>query len=182
MTYMEIGRLFCLPAHPLLVHAVVVLVPLCALGVAVSALWQAARWRLAWVVLGLTVVSVALVPFATGSGEVLEEMVKESGLVERHAELGDDYLPYAFALLVGAVAVAGLQWIEGGRAGQGRSDAGESEDAPRRRRAPRWLVITVAVVALVTSTAATVQMVRVGHSGAAATWSDVGAGGGASRP
>jgi hypothetical protein len=35
---MEIGRLFGLPAHPLIVHAVVVLVPLCALGVAVSAL------------------------------------------------------------------------------------------------------------------------------------------------
>jgi hypothetical protein len=169
---MEIGRLFGLPAHPLIVHAVVVLVPLCALGVAVSALWPAARWRLAWVVLGLTIVSVALVPFATGSGEVFEEMVKESGLVERHAELGDDYLPYAFGLLVGAVAVAGLQWIEGSRAGgQGGSHA-------PRRRAPRWLVIVVVVVALVSSSAATYQMVLVGHSGAAATWSGVGAGGG----
>jgi len=119
MNDMEIGRLFGLPAHPLLVHAVVVLVTLSALGVAVSALWPADRWRLAWVVLGLTVVSVALVSVVSGSGEVLEEMVKESGLVERHAELGDDYLPYALALLVGAFAVAGLQWIEGGRAGQG---------------------------------------------------------------
>jgi hypothetical protein len=116
---MEIGRLFGLPAHPLLVHAVVVLVPLCSLGVAVGALWPAARGRLAWVLLGLTIVTVAMVPLATGSGEVLEEMVKENGLVERHAELGDDYLPYAFALLIGAFAVAGLQWIEGGR--QGRS-------------------------------------------------------------
>ena len=72
----------------------------------------------------MTVVTVAMVPLATGSGEVLEEMVKENGLVERHAGLGDDYLPYAFALLVGAVAVAGLQWIEGNGlrgAGQGRS-------------------------------------------------------------
>jgi hypothetical protein len=107
-----------LPAHPLLVHAVVVLVPLCSLGVAVGALWPAARWRLAWVLLGLTIVTVAMVPLATGSGEVLEEMVKENGLVERHAELGDGYLPYAFALLIGAFAVAGLQWIEGGRHGR----------------------------------------------------------------
>jgi hypothetical protein len=172
---MEIGRLFGLPAHPLLVHAVVVLVPLCALGVAVSALWPAARWRLAWVVLGLTIVSVALVPFATGSGEVLEEMVKENGLVERHAELGDDYLPYAFGLLVGAVGVAGLQWIEGGPAGQGGFHA-------PRRHAPRWLVIVVIVVALVSSSAATYQMVLVGHSGAAATWSGVGAGRGVGGP
>jgi hypothetical protein len=49
---MEIGGLFGLPAHPLIVHAVVVLVPLCSLGVAVSILWPAARWRLAWVLLG----------------------------------------------------------------------------------------------------------------------------------
>jgi hypothetical protein len=73
-------------------------VPLCSLGVAVSALWPAARWRLAWVRLGLTI-TVAMVLLATGSGEVLEEMVKENGLVQRHAELGDEYLPYAFALL-----------------------------------------------------------------------------------
>lgn len=146
--------------------------PLCSLGVAVSALWPAARWRLAWVRLGLTI-TVAMVLLATGSGEVLEEMVKENGLVQRHAELGDEYLPYAFALLVGAVAVAGLQWVEGSRTGQGRSQAGDSGDGSVRRRAPRWLVIVVAVVALAGSTAATVQLVRMGHSGAAAVWSGI---------
>src|SRR5215217_930150 len=153
---MEIGRLFGLPAHPLVVHAVVVLVPLCSFGVAMSAIWPAARWRLAWVLLGLTIITVAMVPLATGSGEVLEEMVRENRLVERHAELGDEYLPYAFALPVGAVAVAGPQWIEGSRTGQGRSQAGDSGDGSVRRRAPRWLVIVVAVVALAGSTAATV--------------------------
>ena len=171
LDYMEIARLFGLPAHPLIVHAVVVLVPLCSLGVAVSALWPAARWRLVWVLLGLTIVTVAMVPLATGSGEVLEEMVKENGLVERHAQLGEDYLPYAFALVVGAVAVAGLQWIEGSWARQERSHGGDWGNVSSRRRAPRWLVIVVAVVALVGSAAATVQMVRVGHSGAAAVWS-----------
>src|SRR5215212_7268116 len=140
--------------------------PLCSVGVAVSVLWPAARWRLAWVLLGLTI-TVAMVPLATGSGEVLEEMVRENRLVERHAELGDEYLPYAFALLVGAVAVAGAQWVEGSRTGQGRSQAGDSGDGSVRRRAPRWLVIVVAVVALAYSTAATIQLVRVGHSGAA---------------
>lgn len=120
--------------------------------------------------LGLTIFTVSMVPLATGSGGVLEEMVKENSLVERHAELVDDYLPYAFALLIGAAAVAGLQWIEGSRARQGHSHAGDSGDTSTRRRAPRWLVIVVAVVALVGSTAATVQMVRVGHSGAAAVW------------
>jgi hypothetical protein len=87
----------------------------------------------------LTIVTVAMVPLATGSGEALEEMVKVNGLVERHAEIGDGYLPYALGLLIGAAAVAGLQWIEGRRARQGRSHAGDSGDASTRRRAPRWL-------------------------------------------
>src|SRR4051794_36070364 len=114
-----------------------------------------------------------MVLLATGSREVLEEMVRENGLVEGHAELGDEHLPYAFALLVGAVAVAGLQWVEGSRTGQGRCQAGDSGDGSVRRRAPRWLVIVVAVEALAGSTAATVQLVRVGHSGAAAVWSGI---------
>ena len=110
---MEIGRLFGSSAHPLLVHAVVVLAPLCSLGVAVSALWPAAGRRLAWVLLGLTTITAAMVPLAAESGEALDEMVKENALVERHAELGDDYPPYAVGLLIGAAAVAGLHWIEG---------------------------------------------------------------------
>ena len=170
----EIGRLFGLPAHPLMVHAVVVLVPLCSLGVAVSALWPAAGRCLVWVLLGLTTITAAMVPLAAESREAFEEMVKENGLVERHAQLGDDYLPYALALLVGAVAVAGLQWIEGSRARQERSHGGDWEDVSGRRRTPRWLVIVVAVVALVGCAAATVQIVRVGHhSGAAAVWSGI---------
>ncbi len=39
-------ELFGLPAHPLLVHAAVVLVPLAAIGVVLIAFWPAARARL----------------------------------------------------------------------------------------------------------------------------------------
>lgn len=101
---MEIDQILGLPAHPLLVHGVVALIPLCAVGVILTALWPAARDRLAVPVLVLTASSVTLVPFVTESGEWLEERVRETALVERHAELGDAFLPFAIALLVGAAA------------------------------------------------------------------------------
>jgi hypothetical protein len=59
---MELGRILGLPAHPLFVHAVVVLVPLCAIGVVLCALWLAARRRLSLAVLVLSVFAAAMVP------------------------------------------------------------------------------------------------------------------------
>lgn len=180
---MEIGRILGLPAHPLLVHAVVVLIPLCASGVVLCALWPAARRRLALTVLVLSASAAALVPFVTGSGEWLEERVGETALVERHAELGENFLPYAIALLVGAAAVAALRWTEA--RGEAKRDANDG-NTPNvsARRAPRWMVIGVAVLALTTSAAAGYQTYLVGHSGAESVWSGLatGDGTGADQP
>ncbi|WP_433502372.1 hypothetical protein ACQP04_21600 [Pseudonocardia halophobica] len=49
-----------LPAHILLVHAVVVLVPLTALLLVVESLWPAARRRLAWPAAALALVAVVV--------------------------------------------------------------------------------------------------------------------------
>src|SRR5215212_1278881 len=109
---MEIGRIFGLPAHPLFVHAVVVLVPLCAIGVVLCAFWSAARRRLSITVLLLSVFTTAMVPIVQASGEWLEDQVGRSPLLERHTQLGDDFLPYAIALVIGAGAVAALRFME----------------------------------------------------------------------
>ncbi|MCA1740289.1 MAG: hypothetical protein LC740_16120 [Actinobacteria bacterium] len=109
---MEIGRIFGLPAHPLFVHAVVVLVPLCAIGVVLCALWPAARRRLSLTVLVLSVFTAAMVPIVQASGEWFEDQVGRSALLERHTQLGDDFLPYAIALVIGAGAVAALRFME----------------------------------------------------------------------
>ena len=47
-----LDSLFGLPAHPLLVHGAVVLVPLAALGTIVIAFWPAARERIGWITAG----------------------------------------------------------------------------------------------------------------------------------
>lgn len=58
-----------IPAHPLLIHAAVVLVPLLVAAAIVYALWRAARSRLDWAVAGLAVVTPFAVLFSKLSGQ-----------------------------------------------------------------------------------------------------------------
>ncbi len=51
-----------LPAHALLVHAIVVLAPLTALLAMLCAVWPAARRRFVWLVLALATVNLVLTP------------------------------------------------------------------------------------------------------------------------
>ncbi len=143
-----------IPLHPLVVHAVVVLIPLAALGVIAIALVPKWRSRFGILVVAVTAFATAMVPIATSTGETLEERVGESELVEEHAELGEAVLYTAVPLLILAVALWWLGW----RA---------QRDAP----APRWLKLLVPIVSVVVAAIAIVQMVLVGHSGAEAVWS-----------
>ena len=160
---MEIGRILGLPAHPLFVHAVVVLVPLCAIGVVLCAFWPAARRRLFLTVLVLSVFTAAMVPVVQASGEWFEDQVGRSVLLERHTQRGDGFLPYAIALVIGAGAVAALGFMEA------RSEGARHANT---QQAPRWMVIGMVVVALLTSTAAGYQIFEVGDSGSAAAWAE----------
>jgi hypothetical protein len=94
-----------LPAHVLLVHAVVVLVPLSALLVLLVGVWPAARRRWAVPAAVLAVVAAIAVPLATESGEWLEHRVESTALLRTHTALGDTMLPWAIALAAVAVAI-----------------------------------------------------------------------------
>lgn len=137
-----------LPVHPLVVHAVVVLLPLAvlgAIGIAVVPRW---RQRFGVLVLAVTVAAVVAIPVATQSGEALERRVGDPGA---HAELGDQLIWFALPLLV---VVAALVWMDR-RAGE-----------PSRR----GLTLVVAVLAVVVGVANLVQVYRIGDSGARAAW------------
>ena len=58
-----------LPAHILLLHFVVVLVPLTAILLIVCALWPAARQRLVWLVAILAGVTLVVTPLTVKAGE-----------------------------------------------------------------------------------------------------------------
>ena len=60
-----------LPAHVLLVHAIVVLAPLTAALEILCAIWPAARRRLVWLVLAFAAVNLVFTPLTTDAGEWL---------------------------------------------------------------------------------------------------------------
>jgi hypothetical protein len=157
--FVEIDTVAGLPFHPLVVHATVLAVPVAALLVALAGCWPWARERLGRAPVAAAALAAVLIPLSTGSGEKLERRVPETELVERHADLGGELLPWA----IGLVAVAaGLWWLDRvTRSGQAMSTA---------------IVIGAGALAVAVSLGTTVQLVRVGHSGATAVWSDTGGG------
>jgi hypothetical protein len=150
-----------LPAHVLLVHFVVVLVPLSALALVVCAVWPRAAQRLGLILPVLAFVALASVPLTTQAGEWLEEHVGSSSLVRRHAELGDGLLPWAGGVFLLAAAV----WWIIGRKPAPEAATGSVAIAPAIR-------ITAAVLSVVVAAGAVVDVYRIGDSGAKAAWQD----------
>jgi predicted membrane protein DUF2231 len=148
---------FGLPFHPLVVHATVVTVPLAAALVAGAAFWPRFRRWAGPLPLAVALAALVLDPLSTQSGEALERRVGQGGLVEQHAHLAEELLPWLVGL---AVVAVGLAWIW------------YAERPSSARRGPgRGLVAGVAALALVGAVGTTVQVVRIGHSGAEAAWS-----------
>lgn len=144
-----------LPVHALLVHFVVVLAPLTAVLAILCAVWPAARQRLVWLVLALAVLTTGLSPLTTESGEWLEHHIEETALVEEHAELGETMVFFALALLVAAILLT-IQHVR----------------AHRGKALSTGLSAVVTVFVVVASVATTVQVFRIGHSGANSVWND----------
>ena len=167
-----------LPAHVLIVHAVVVLVPLAALMAVLGAVWPAARRRLAYLTPLVALAALISVPLATQAGEWLEEHVPESPLVEQHAGEGDAVLAWVVGLFVVACAV----WLVGAVADRGRvgrtpdgDRSGVGGDQPAGAASwagASWARALVAVVTLVVAAGATLAVYRAGDSGARAAWQD----------
>ncbi|WP_234330490.1 DUF2231 domain-containing protein [Streptomyces acidiscabies] len=94
-----------IPAHVLFVHVVVVLVPLTALALILCAAFPSVMRRFGLALPVLALVSLISVPLTTDAGEWLERHVASDPLVRRHAELGDELLPWAIGLFLVAAAV-----------------------------------------------------------------------------
>jgi len=140
-----------LPVHPLVIHTVVVLVPLSALGL-IAAVFSASfrkRFAVAFVVLLAATVPLAFV--AKESGEALAERI---GITEQHETLGD-----AFPVWVAVLLAMAVVWLLVSR---------RTGSVLVRRIVGGVLVFTAAQVIVLT--------VLVGHSGADATWGGIVAG------
>jgi hypothetical protein len=101
----ELDELFGLPAHPLLVHIPVVMIPL-ALVTALLALWPAVRRPALIAAAGMAVVGGIGAVLAVGAGDKLEEHVQKTERVEEHAEQGEQVELPAIAFGVVALGAA----------------------------------------------------------------------------
>ncbi|WP_323098695.1 DUF2231 domain-containing protein [Intrasporangium sp. YIM S08009] len=177
-----LDTIFGLPVHPLVVHATTVIVPSAAVAVLLAAVWPRFRRWAGWLPLALSVLAVVLTPLSTQSGEALERRVEHSDLIEQHSELADGLLPWVILLLVGAAALYVVARRERAAAADATDGATDGATAPAPPVAaervapaavlPRWLLVGAAVVGLVAALGTSVQVVRIGHSGAQAAWSD----------
>jgi hypothetical protein len=146
--------IFGLPAHALLVHAVVVLAPLTAALAILCALWPAARQRLAWLVLAFAVAVIVLTPLTVSAGQWLyAQSPQHTEILETHEERGGWMIYFAVALLVVAIVGAVQHWLE------------SRSSEPRR-----MLAVCSAVLAIVVGVSTTVAVVWVGDAGAQAVW------------
>jgi hypothetical protein len=143
-----------IPAHALLVHAIVVLAPLTALLEMLCAFWPAARRRFVWLVLAFAAVTLVLTPLTTSAGEWLYNQQKQpSDILITHANRGQWMIYFSIGLLVVAIALAVLHWLE------------SKSDKPRTAAA-----VVVAIVALAVGVSSIVGVVRIGDAGAEAVW------------
>ena len=147
-----------LPAHILLVHAVV---PLAGLLVVLVTTWPAARARLTLPTAVVAVGSLVAVPLATSAGEWLEHRVPRTALLSAHTALGDTLLPWVVGLAVLAVAVQVREW-HAARAGRG------THAVPSARWGGRGVSVALAVVALVVAVGSVITVYEIGDSGSRA--------------
>jgi hypothetical protein len=129
-----------LPAHILLVHTVVGLVPVTALLVVLIAVWPAAPRRLMWVAAGVALVTLVSVPVTTEAGEWLEHRVERTALLRVHTELGDTMLPWAIGLAVIAFAILARTVIAERAARRAVPVGGNGPGTARAPAAPRAAV------------------------------------------
>lgn len=162
-----------LPLHPLVVHAIVVLLPIAALGTIAIAFWPRLRRRYGWIVVAAGAGSTALIPVATQSGEYLEHRVGDPGT---HAQLGDQLIWFAIPLLITSAALVMLDRRrtrktapESPAPAEPTEAATEHTDGAAKQPTALRAVATLAVV---TALATSVQIYRVGDSGARAAWGD----------
>ncbi len=155
MIFAMINEVNGLPAHILLVHAVVVLVPLAALLTVLAAVWPAARRRLGVITPLTALAALVVVPIAASAGEWLQVRLPRSPLINEHVSLGLTMIWFAIGLFVAALLAWGVPTLV----------------VRRTRQAPApWVGVVVAVVAVVLAGAATVQVFRVGEAGSRAVW------------
>jgi len=145
-----------IPLHPLVVHAVVVLMPLAALGTIAIALVPRLRDVYGWLVLAASTIVLVTVPVATQSGKRLRDSLNLGGpvaeKVHTHQQFGERMIYAAAGLWVVLVV---MLWLH-------------------RTRRRDGIMTAVSALAIIAALAALGLVVLTGHSGSNAVWNPAG--------
>ncbi len=145
-----------LPLHPLLVHAVIALVPLTAGAVVLHVLWPAARQRLGGVTPLLGIATLVAVPVTVLAGQALLDQVGPIPAAQRHAALGLTMPFWSAGLFLASVGV--WAWYR------------YRDHLVLSQGARRGITIAIGVVAILLAIGGMFMVYLVGDSGARAVW------------
>lgn len=153
------------PLHPLVIHAVVVLLPLAAVGTLAMAVRPVWRRSLGVPTLLVALVGVVAVPMATYTGNQLQVALNGgSPLVAEHASRAGTLLPVAIAFGVLLLAAVVVDRMAGARTAVGAG----AHRGPAARVGPAPAILTA--LAALAGIASAGLVVWIGHAGASAVW------------
>lgn len=154
-----------IPAHPLLIHGAVVLLPIAALALVLAAWWPAARAKLGPATPVLALIAAVACYLATESGEQLKNRPTMAGMreqIEGHETQGNATFYWSLGLLVLAVLV----WAGSSPAVTSRFP-GATVLSSRAGSVVLGVLSTLAVIACIWG------VIAAGHSGATMVWSGI---------
>lgn len=154
----RMNEFFGLPAHPLIVHLPVVLIPLALVGVVLMIIRPTWWSRYEWATLVICGIGALGAVLAANSGEGLEEAVENDAvrsLLREHVEAGESARNMALLFFVVVLVVVLLpRWTAG-------------------RSLPKWWKPVAAAAMIVSGVLASATIYDAGHSGAKSVWNDV---------
>jgi hypothetical protein len=142
-----------LPAHVLLVHVVVVMLPLASALAVLGSVWPAAQRKFTFLTPLAALAGLVAVPLTINAGADLAAQLQIGAAIAQHEALGRRVLPLAAVLFV---TTAG-QW---------------AYFAFVKRK--RWLTILIAVLVILSAAATTAQVALAGDAGAQMVWGSIG--------
>ena len=168
---MELEKLFGLPAHPLMVHLPVVLIPLSGIIAIVFAFKTAWLDRYGWHLVAITFVGAVGGVLAAGSGEGLAALQRRAGVplqagADDHFELGETARNMGLLFFLVVFAVVAVRWYARKQA----ADIDDGADSLWSRLNTKGVAIAMAVVLVLSAGAATYSISAAGHQGAKLVW------------
>lgn len=142
-----------LPAHPLLVHLVIVMLPLSSLMAIIGSVWPAAQRKFGFLTPLAALVTMIFVPITIQAGlQLMSALNLNTAAVLHHEALGRRLLPLSIALAVTTIG----QYVY-------------LRFAARKR----WMTVVIAILVIASAVLTTVQVARAGDAGAHLVWTGV---------